>query len=126
MVNNLPFITIIMPVRNEANFISRSLGAVLAQEYPRALIEVLVADGMSTDGTRKTVEALQAEHANLRLIDNSGKIVPVGINAALRQAKGDIIVRVDGHCEIAPDYVMRSVTHLLEADVDGVGGRLIP
>jgi succinoglycan biosynthesis protein ExoA len=121
-VNMKSFVTVIMPVRNEAAFIGRGLGAVLAQDYPRDRIEIIVADGMSSDGTREIVRSLQIEHPEIRLIDNGGGIVPTGMNAALAQARGEVIVRVDGHCEIAPDYVSRCVRHLQAKDVDGVGG----
>lgn len=117
-----PFVSILMPVRNEAGYIESSLSAVLAQDYPADRMEVLVADGMSTDGTRQVVERLMAEHPHLLLVDNPGKIVPTGLNAALRLARGDILIRVDGHCVIAPDYVRRCVFHLIEDKVDGVGG----
>ena len=113
-----------MPVRNEANFIQRSVGSVLAQDYPRHRLEIIIADGLSSDGTRALIEALQLENPHVRLIDNAGKIVSTGLNAALRVARGDIIVRVDGHCEIAPDYVRRSVAHLVAEEVAGVGGPL--
>ena len=121
-MNSLPAVTVILPVRNEINFIERSLGAVLSQDYPSDLMEVIVTDGMSTDGTREVIENLQAQHDNLTVIDNAGKIVPTGLNAALRLAKGQVIIRVDGHCEIATDYVARCVQHLLEDGVEGVGG----
>lgn len=123
-MQNLPFVSVLMPVRNEASFISRSLGAVLAQDYPRDRMEVIVADGLSTDTTRDIIEALAAQHANITLIDNSGKIVSTGLNAAFRVAKGEIIVRIDGHCEIASDYVRRCVSHLVDRQVDCVGGPL--
>jgi glycosyltransferase involved in cell wall biosynthesis len=116
------FVTLIMPVRNEAGFIRRSLGAVLAQDYPRDCLEIIVADGLSTDETRNIVRSLAGENPELQLIDNPSGIVPTGINAALAHARGEIIVRVDGHCEIAPDYVSRCVHHLLVENVDGVGG----
>src|SRR6266446_5529974 len=120
---DLPLVTIIMPVRNEAGFIARSLDAVLAQNYPSARLEVIVADGMSTDSTRGIVQSLQRQHSNLHLIENSGKTAPTGLNAALRgQIKGEIIIRVDGHCEIARDYVSKCVNHLRQDNVDGVGG----
>lgn len=117
-------VTIIMPVHNEEEFIERSLGMVLAQDYPAEQIEILVADGRSTDGTRAIVERLQIKHRNLYLIDNPGQIVPTGLNVAIPQARGDIIIRVDGHCEIAPDYVRRCVEHLQNGGVDGVGGAI--
>jgi cellulose synthase/poly-beta-1,6-N-acetylglucosamine synthase-like glycosyltransferase len=123
-MNSFPFVSVIMPVRNEASFIERGLGAVFSQDYPADRLEVLVADGMSTDATREIVRSLQNGHPQVRLIDNLGRIVPTGLNAAMAQARGDIIVRVDGHCEIAPDYVRRCVDHLLHDGVDGVGGPL--
>lgn len=113
-----------MPVRNEASFIERSLGAVLAQDYPGDRMEIIVADGLSTDGTREILKTMREKTPNVTLVDNPGKIVSIGLNAALRLAKGEIVVRVDGHCEIATDYVRRCVSHLIEDKVDCVGGPL--
>ena len=120
--SSLPFVSVIMPVRNEAAFIERSVGAVASQDYPHDRMEILIADGMSEDGTRESVSSLQQRHSHLKLIDNPGKIVAAGLNAALRVAKGEIIVRVDGHCEVAPDYLRRCVWHLLHDEVEAVGG----
>ena len=117
-----PFVTVIMPVRNESRFIRRSLPAVLEQDYGHQRMEVFVVDGMSTDDTAEFVQRVAKEHANVRLIRNPAKIVPVGLNLALAEARGEIIVRVDGHCEISPDYVSRCVEHLLKDGVDAVGG----
>jgi len=118
----LPFVSVIMPVRNEAGYIERSLDAVFAQDYPADLFEVIVADGMSGDGTREIVRQRQTRHPNLRLIDNRGLIAPTGLNAAIAESRGEVIVRVDGHCEIAPDYLHNCVEHLRKDGVDGVGG----
>ncbi|MCB1034312.1 MAG: glycosyltransferase family 2 protein, partial [Acidobacteria bacterium] len=118
----LPFVTVVMPVRNEADFIERSLGAVLSQDYPRNRFEVLIADGMSTDDTRERIRSLPSGAVPVRILDNPGRIVPTGLNAALKEARGEIIVRVDGHCEIAPDYLRRSVEHLSRGEASGVGG----
>ena len=107
-----PFVSVVMPVRNEARFIARSVGAVLAQDYPKDRLEILVADGMSTDGTRGLLTTLQQEHSNLIVVDNAGRIVSTGLNQLLARSRGDIVVRIDGHCEIAPDYVSRCVEHL--------------
>jgi succinoglycan biosynthesis protein ExoA len=122
--NELPFVSVVMPVRNEAGFIKRSLGCVLAQDYPPERLEIIVADGLSTDATRELVQALRQKHPNVQLIDNPGRIAPTGLNVAIAHARGEIIVRVDGHCEIAPDYVRNCVKHLHEDGVDGVGGPL--
>src|SRR6185312_682508 len=110
-----PSVTVIMPIRNEAAFIARSLGAVLDQDYPADRMQVLVADGMSDDATRAIVE---------EIADNPGGVVPTGFNAALSRARGEIIVRVDGHTIIADDYVSACVTALGESGADTVGGRM--
>ena len=120
--DRLPSVSILMPVRNEEAYIARSLGAVLAQEYPAELMEVIVSDGMSKDGTRDIVGQIQQKHPNVRLIDNPGLIAPKALNLGTAVAKGEILIRVDGHCEICPDYVINCVRHLLESGVDGVGG----
>ena len=117
-----PFVSVIMPVRNEAAFIERSIGAVAAQDYPPDLMEILIADGMSEDATREIIRSLQQRLPNLKLIDNPGKIVATGLNAALCHTRGEIIVRIDGHCEVAPDYLRRCVSHLVDTPVDAVGG----
>lgn len=111
-----------MPVRNEAGYIERSLGSVLAQDYPLEQMEIIVADGMSTDQTRALIAGFQTRFQRLKVIDNPGKIAPTGLNRAIAQASGDIIVRVDGHCEIAPDYLRRCVHYLQSGAADGVGG----
>ena len=118
----LPLVSVIMPVRDEAAYIERSLGSVLAQDYPADRLEILVVDGMSNDGTREHVAAARTIRPNLRLLDNPRGIVPPGLNIGIAQARGDIIVRVDGHCEISPDYVRRCVEHLLVDGVEAVGG----
>jgi succinoglycan biosynthesis protein ExoA len=119
-----PFVTVVMPIRNEGGFIARSLRAVLAQDYPPHKLEVIVADGMSTDGTRDVVRTLQAGRSTVRLIDNPDRIVPCGLNLAIRQARGEIIVRVDGHTLISPDYVSQCVDGLLRTGAENVGGAM--
>ena len=118
----LPFVTVIMPIRNEAGYIDRSLGSVLSQDYPSHLVEIIIVDGASTDGTKEIVRNYQVKHPNITLIDNPKKIVPYSLNLAISQAKGEIFVRVDGHCEIAPDYVRMCVRRLSQSRVDCVGG----
>ncbi|HEY7543362.1 MAG TPA: glycosyltransferase family 2 protein, partial [Blastocatellia bacterium] len=121
-----PFVTVIMPIRNEAGFITRSLGAALGQDYPGDRMEVIIADGMSTDATREVIAQLSEAHPRIavRIVDNPEKIVPTGFNRALEQAKGDVIVRVDGHTIIASDYVRQCVAALERTGADNVGGRM--
>lgn len=120
--NSLPFVSVLMPVRNEERYIERSLGSVLAQDYPPDRFEVIVADGRSTDRTRELVRSMMKGNISVKLIDNPGMIAPTALNAAYQEAKGSILARVDGHCEIPVDYLARAVRHLVEERVDGVGG----
>ncbi|MDH5507683.1 MAG: glycosyltransferase family 2 protein [Anaerolineae bacterium] len=117
-----PFVTIILPIRNEAKYIQRCLVSVIDQDYPADQLEILVVDGMSDDGTRDIVQSFQQKHPNLKLIDNPQKIVPTGWNIAVQLAKGDFVVRVDGHCIIATDYVRQCLKYLQLDDVHCVGG----
>ncbi|HEY2798086.1 MAG TPA: glycosyltransferase family 2 protein [Thermoanaerobaculia bacterium] len=118
----LPFVSVVMPVRNEAAYIERALAAVFAQDYPQDRLEVLVADGLSTDGTRELIAAAAKARPGLRLLDSPGRTAPCGLNVGVRAARGEIVVRVDGHCEIERDYVSRCVAHLEAGDGDAVGG----
>lgn len=116
-------ISIIIPIRNEAAYIAACLDAVLTQQrLEEFVVEVLVVDGMSTDSTRDIVKIYQKEHNHITLIDNPGLIVPIGMNLAYRVAKGDYVIRVDGHCVIASDYVSNCIRHLQETGAAGVGG----
>jgi succinoglycan biosynthesis protein ExoA len=123
MIN--PFIFIILPIRNESEYIEKVMLSILAQDYPADQMKVMIVDGMSTDNTRKIINEFSLKHPHLKIqiLDNPGKIVPVGMNIALQKAKkGDVIIRVDGHCIIAPDYVRKCVEHIQNDNVDGVGG----
>ena len=120
-----PLVTVILPIRNERAFIERSLGAVLAQDYPADRMEILIADGMSDDDTRAIIAALPGAE-RVRIIDNPRRIQSAGLNAAIAQATGDILVRVDGHTLIAPDYVRQCVAALQATGADNVGGAMDP
>ena len=120
----LPSVTLIMPIRNEAAFIERSLGAVLAQDYPAELLEVLVVDGMSDDGTRDIVAQMLEDRPSSRLLDNPRRIVPTAMNIGLEDASGDVIVRVDGHAVVEPDFVSQCIQALDETGADCVGGSI--
>ena len=124
------FVTVIMPIRNEATFIERSLNAVLKQDYPAEHMEILVVDGMSDDGTREIVQraidvrqqAADNNSSSIVLLDNPSHHVSTALNIGLKQARGDVIIRVDGHCEIARNHVARCVAFLEKTEIDNIGG----
>lgn len=114
-------VSIIIPVRNERTYIEPFLDSVLAQEgIPE--MEILVADGMSDDGTSEILAKFESRERRVRVIENRGKIVSTGLNAAIREAHGEIIVRMDAHTEYAPDYVARCLETLKNSAADNVGG----
>lgn len=121
----LPMVSVVMPIRNEGEFLAASLNCALEQDYPRARMEVIVADGISTDGTREIVRSFQEKHPNLMIVENPGMSAPAGLNAALKVAKGEVIVRIDGHTEVAPDYVRQCVSELQRTNADNVGGKMV-
>ncbi|HVQ38830.1 MAG TPA: glycosyltransferase family 2 protein [Pyrinomonadaceae bacterium] len=121
-----PLVSVIMPVCNEGEFIERTLEAVLTQDYASDLLEVLIADGMSTDATRKLITDVAARHPEIpvTILDNPGRRASTGLNVALQAARGDVIVRVDGHTIIEPDYVRQCVALLESREAQNVGGRM--
>jgi succinoglycan biosynthesis protein ExoA len=117
-----PAVSIVVPCRNEAEHIETALRSILAQESPPGEFEVIVADGMSDDGTRTILSKLSKENSQLRLVDNPGRIVSTGLNGAIRLARGKVIIRMDAHTSYAPDYIRRCVEVLRETAADNVGG----
>jgi len=97
------FVSITIPMRNEAKFIRKCMDSLLRQIEGRDNFEIFCVDGASTDSTRQIVLDYAERDKRIRIIDNPHKIVPVGMNLAIRQTKGDIIMRVDSHAEYAPD-----------------------
>lgn len=123
LAEQTPFVSVVMPIRNEEDFIERGLRSVLAQNYPPELLEVIIADGESEDATLGIIEKLRSETMiPIKVINNSKRIAPCGLNLAIAAARGEIIVRVDGHCEIDGDYVANCVRHLQNESAQGVGG----
>ncbi|HJV09228.1 MAG TPA: glycosyltransferase family 2 protein [Acidimicrobiales bacterium] len=116
-----PTVTVAIPVLNEQAHIDACLDAVAAQTYA-GIVEVLVVDGGSADATRELV----AGRPGVRLLDNPRRIQAAALNIALAEAKGDVFVRVDGHCVIAADYVERCVEALALTGAAMVGGAMTP
>lgn len=121
-MNELPMVTIAMPCLNEERFIETCVQSVLAQDYPKDAIEVLVADGRSSDGTRDILARLSREDPRIKMIDNPERIQAAGMNHIIRAARGEIVIRMDVHCEYASDYVRTCVDVLDRTGADNVGG----
>lgn len=120
-----PLVSVVLAVRNEARDIEQCLGAIFAQDWPSDRLELIVADGESTDGTPDIVRRF-AGSRRMQLLDNPNRSVASGLNTAIAHAHGDYIVRVDGHAILATDYVRECVETLQQTGAACVGGRIVP
>jgi succinoglycan biosynthesis protein ExoA len=117
-----PFITVIVPVRNEGKFIRGTLEQLLAQEYDPERFEVLVADGRSTDATPSIVQEVALRHPQVRLLDNPKGWSSAGRNGAIRAGRGEVFVIIDGHCDLRnPRYLADLADAFARSDADCVG-----
>ncbi|MDD5070148.1 MAG: glycosyltransferase family 2 protein [Candidatus Omnitrophica bacterium] len=124
-----PKVSLVLPIRNESEYINKTLKAVERQDYRHDLIEVIIVDGESQDDTKSLVNQWIEEiktkgfsFSRCILLENKKKIVPVSLNIGIKESLGDIIIRVDGHTVICPDYVRRCVEALIKTGADNVGG----
>lgn len=120
----MPHISIIVPCYNEQHTIHLLLDAIRAQTYGTDDLEVVIADGRSTDRTREMIKEFSADHPELRivLVDNPKRNIPAALNRAIESASGEYIIRLDAHSAPATDYVERCIRHLENGKGDNVGG----
>ena len=117
----VPTVSVVIPVLNEERHLRDAVTMVLSQDWPGAL-QVVLAVGPSRDRTAEIARDLAAADARVTVVDNPSGRTPDALNAAIAAADGDVIVRVDGHAEIPPDYISTAVATLFEQDADNVGG----
>jgi succinoglycan biosynthesis protein ExoA len=118
----LPFVSIIVPVYNEAAYIKQCLESILRNEYPRDRFEILVIDGGSTDGTHEIIEQMAKQYPQIIILKNYKRIQSVAMNIGIRNSRGEIIIRMDAHTLYAPDYIHRCVELLETTEAANVGG----
>ena len=111
-----------MPIRNEENFINKCLSSILSQTYPKEYLEIIIVDGISNDKTREIIKSTSSDITNIKLLDNHRMTAPFGFNIGLSESKGDIIIRIDGHCLIKDNYVENCVDIIRKSSYDCVGG----
>ena len=119
-----PFVSIIVPCYNEEKTIHYLLSAVLQQTYPLGQMELIISDGMSVDGTKDVIEKFKNEHAgfNIRVVENLARTIPSGLNQAIRESRGELIIRLDAHSIPIPEYVERCVQAHQNHKGENVGG----
>ena len=120
--NDLPKVSIIIPCRNEERFIAECLDSIIASEYRRDRLEVLVVDGESDDRTGAIVQGYATEHPEIRLYVDPAPEAPARQNIGISHATGDVIIIMIAHATFAPDYISKCVEAMYEYDVDCAGG----
>lgn len=118
---NLPTVTVVIPTYNERLHIDQVVRGFSLSTYSQ-LIEILVADGGSTDGTQEIVREMSPLDSRIELLYNRDQIQSAGLNLAIEAARGEVILRADAHSEYAPDYLERCIEVLLESKALNVGG----
>lgn len=119
-----PEVSCLVPVLNEESGLEEMLERLLLQSFPG--MEVILADGGSTDRTREILDDVASRNPRVRWVDNPARLQGPGLNRALAASKGEVLVRLDGHSFVAPDYVERCVNLLRSTGADVVGGRMMP
>jgi GT2 family glycosyltransferase len=116
------YVTIVCACRNEQTHIAALLNSLARQDRTDLELDAIIADGLSTDGTRALLNAFAAEHPWCRVLHNPGRIVSTGLNAAIRMSSAEYIVRVDAHTVYEADYVRRSIEALKATGAQNTGG----
>lgn len=129
MTNGIEFsdtVSLVIPVRNEAQFIEKCIQSVLKQDYPLDKIEALLIDGLSDDHTKAIIKSYnQIYPSTIKYFDNPQKTVPYAMNIGIRNAVGQYIIRLDGHAEYPDNYVSKCIATLKNTGADNVGGLIV-
>jgi glycosyltransferase involved in cell wall biosynthesis len=128
MSEGLPQVSLIILCRNEETFIRRCLDSVIANEYPKDKLEVLVVDGMSSDKTREIIREYEHRYSYIRMINNYKKFIPFAYNEGIKHSSGELVMIMSAHAFYADDYIRKCVEASLKYDVDNVVGswRILP
>lgn len=121
----LPFVSVIIPCRNEEMFIKKCVESLLIQTYPKEYLEIMIVDGMSFDKTRVFVLPYIKKYPYIILFDNTRFITPAAMNIGIKNAKGDVIIKMDAHSVYEKNYISKCVDYLTKYDADNVGGILV-
>ncbi|MBL4658015.1 MAG: glycosyltransferase family 2 protein [Flavobacteriales bacterium] len=115
-------VSVVVPCRNEERFIEDTLKNIVSQDYPVEFLEVLLIDGMSTDGTRGIIKTYCQRYEHIRSKDNSGQKISFALNIGIRASTSEYIVRMDVHSSYPTNYISRLINAHQELQADNVGG----
>jgi glycosyltransferase involved in cell wall biosynthesis len=121
-MNDLPDVTIVVPCRDERQHVAECLDSIVACDYPKDALEVLVVDGMSEDGTADVLDAYARRFPFVHVLKNPARTTPCALNVGIRAARGKVVVRMDAHSVFPATYVSDGVACLRETGADLAGG----
>ncbi len=122
---NTSFVSVIIPCRNEEKFIGKCLDSIIVNDYSKDKFEILVVDGMSTDGTKEVLENYSNRYSFIKFLNNPRKNTAAAMNIGIKNAEGEIIIIMSAHAEIPENYISKCIYHLNKLNADNVGGVLI-
>lgn len=121
--NNLPFVSVIIPCKNEEEFINRCLDSLIKNDYPKDSLEILVYDGQSIDKTKDIIKEHEGKYSFIKLRDNRGQLPCFALNLGIKESMGRIIIRCDAHVEYSRNYIEKLVYWISkDKSIGNVGG----
>ncbi len=114
--------SIVIPCRNEKNYIKNCINSILEQNYNQSLIEIIIVDGLSDDGTREIINNFQKSYSSIKLFDNPEKKTPQALNIGIRNSSMEIVVILGAHAELDPDFIFYNNKYQVEKNVKVTGG----
>ncbi len=124
-MSKLHSVSIIIPCRNEKNFIGMCLDSIIANNFPKDSVEVFVVDGISEDGTRDIIIEYVQKYPFIKLLDNPKRVTPIAMNIGIREATGKYVMILSGHSRLNQNFIKANVDSLEEYPADCVGGILV-
>ncbi|MBO7482016.1 MAG: glycosyltransferase family 2 protein [Bacteroidales bacterium] len=114
-------VSVIIPCRNEEKYIKNCIDSIMQQDYDKEYVEYIFVDGISNDKTREIIATYSSRYSNIRMIDNPDLYVPYALNTGIKNATGQIVIRLDAHSSYATNYISTLVQKLTELKADNVG-----
>jgi len=122
--SNLPFVSIIIAMQNEEDFMEKCLDSFVNQDYPIDRFEILIMDGLSTDKSPEIVKSYSSKFNNIQYDINEKRIPPTGWNLGVKKSKGDVLILMSAHAYVEKDFIRKNIHYLFETKADCVGGRV--
>lgn len=119
-------VSIIIPSRNEKRYIDECIQSFLHQTYPQELLEIIICDGMSDDGTSEIVEGYTKKYSNIIHLMNEGLTAPKGMNLGIKKSKGEYIIIFGSHAYADKHFVEKNIEMLQKGkNIGCAGGRTV-